>query len=134
MVYVTRGLLEALLEIGADRDPGSVTVSIATSPGGTFDADVPDDTPVFTDMYLPDTGESVAAVFGMDLSTPSADGRFLTHPDGTPILTKRDDLHEVVFVAIPPYEIDDVRAFDRSGRELEFTVVDAAPPPGSIDE
>jgi hypothetical protein len=70
----------------------------------------------------------------MDLSTPGAAGRFVSHPDGTLALTKADDLHEVVFVAVPPYGPDDVAAFDRSGTELEFEVVDAAPPPGTLGD
>lgn len=139
MVYITRGLLEALLEIAADRDPDSVSVALAVTPASDLDverdsADVPEDASVFTDMYLPDTGRSVAAVFGMDLSTPGAAGRFLSHPDGTLALTKRDDLHEVVFVAVPPYDFETVAAFGRSGRRVEYTVVDAVPPTGSIGD
>lgn len=133
MVYITHGLLTALLELAEDRDPASVTVSIAVTPADELGAELPDDRPVFTDMYLPDTGRSVAAVFGMDLSTPGAAGRFLTHPDGLLALTKADDLHEVVFVAVPPYDIDNVAAFDRSGNSVPFEVVDIEPPDGELD-
>ena len=111
-----------------DRDPSDVTVSLATTAAAELDADLPDDRPVFTDMYLPDAGRSVTAVFGMDLSTPGAAGRFRSHPDGTRALTKEDDLHEIVFVAVPPYGIDDVAAFTRSGKGLPMEVVDAEPP------
>ncbi|MFC7175746.1 hypothetical protein [Halosegnis marinus] len=83
---------------------------------------------MYTDFYLPDTGGSVRAVFGMDLGTPGSQGRFVSHPAGPAELTREDDLHEVVFVAVPPYERDSVRAFDRSGRRLELTLLDAAPP------
>ncbi|MES3518006.1 MAG: hypothetical protein PPP58_10115 [Natronomonas sp.] len=132
-IYITRGLLTALLELAAERDPKSVTVALAVTDGSELDADIPDDAPVYTDMYLPDTGGSVAAVFGMDLSTPEAAGRFVSHPDGLLALTKADDLHEVVFVAVPPYDDDSVAAFGRSGESHDFVIVDAAPPPGSID-
>jgi hypothetical protein len=128
VVRITRGLLTALLELAEDRDPSDVTVSLATTAAAELDAGLDDDRPVFTDMYLPDAGRSVTAVFGMDLSTPGAAGRFRSHPDGNLALTKEDDLHEVVFVAVPPYEIDDVAAFTRSGKGLPMEIVDVEPP------
>ena len=134
MVYITRGLLTVLLELGADRDPDSVTVSLVVTPAADLDVDIPTSAAVFTDLYLPETGDSVTAVFGMDLSTPEAAGRFVTHPDGQLALTERDDLHEVVFVAVPPYEDDCVAAFDRSGDTVPVDVLDVAPPEGSLDD
>ena len=134
MVYITRGLLTALLELAADRDPSEVTVALAVTPAAEFDAKLPADESVFTDMYLPDTGGSVTAVFGMDLSTPGAAGRFISHPDGVLTLTKADDLHEVVFISVPPYDEDCVAAFDRSGNEYELEIVDTAPPPGELED
>lgn len=150
MVYITSGLLTALLEIAADRDPQNVSVALAVSKANTITKeiddpedgasgetisldDIPPDAAVFTDMYLPETGRSVTAVFGMDLSTPGAAGRFISHPEGPLALTKRDDLHEVVFVAVPPYELSAVSAFDRSGNEVQFYVVNAIPPEAHID-
>jgi hypothetical protein len=134
VVYITRGLLTALLDLGADRDPEAVTVSLAVAPSSELDVDLPSAASVFTDMYLPETGDSVTAVFGMDLSTPEAAGRFLTHPDGTLALTKRDDLHEVVFVAVPPYDDDAVGAFDRSGDAVSIDVLDVAPPDRTLED
>ena len=134
MVYITRGLLTVLLELGADRDPDSVTVSLVVTPAADLDVDIPTSAAVFTDLYLPETGDSVTAVFGMDLSTPEAAGRFVTHPDGPLALTKRDDLHEVVFVAVPPYEDDCVAAFDRSGDTVPVDVLDVAPPEGTLED
>lgn len=134
MPYITRGLLTALREIAADRDPSAVTIALAVTPGADLDADLPSDSSVFTDMYLPNTGNSVTAVFGMDLSTPGAAGRFVSHPDGTLDLTKADDLHEVVFVAVPPYEEQDVAAFDRSGTEHPVQILDVEPPHGELED
>lgn len=134
MVYITRALLTALLELAEDRDPNSVTVSLAVTSTDDLDVDLPADRAVFTDMYLPDTGSSVTAVFGMDLSTPTAAGRFVSHPQGVLALTKADDLHEVVFVAIPPYDTESVAAFARSGSELPLEIVDAEPPAGELEE
>jgi hypothetical protein len=134
VVYITRGLLTVLLELGADRDPDSVTVSLVVTPAADLDVDIPTSAAVFTDLYLPETGDSVTAVFGMDLSTPEAAGRFITHPDGPLALTERDDLHQVVFVAVPPYEDDSVAAFDRSGDTVPVDVLDVAPPEGSLDD
>jgi len=134
VVYITRGLLTALLELAADRDPNSITVSLAVTPAADLDVDLPSDRSVFTDMYLPETGGSVTAVFGMDLSTPGAAGRFVNHPDGTLALTKADDLHEVVLVAVPPYDTESVAAFARSGTGLSLEIVDVEPPAGELEE
>lgn len=129
MVYATRGLVRALLELARDRDPSRLTVSITTTPAEELDdAGLERGTPVFTDFYLPDTGGSVSAVFGMDLGTPRAAGRFLSHPDGYLGLRQTDDLHEVVLVAVPPYDSSSVAAFDRTGAELPLTLLDIEPP------
>lgn len=133
VVYITHGLLTALLELAADRDPESVTVSLAATPAEDFETDLPAGTPVFTDMYLPDTGGSVTAVFGMDLSTPDADGRFLSHPAGHLELTTTDDLHQVVLIAVPPYDEDSVAAFNRAGEKQPLDIVDAEPPEGQLE-
>ncbi|MFB6118979.1 hypothetical protein [Halosegnis sp.] len=115
-----------------DRDPNSVTVALATRPARDLpeldeDGPAPDE-PVFTDLYLPETGGSVSAVFGMDLSTPRTQGRFVSHPTGPLALTQEDDLHETVLVAVPPYDRDSLAAFDRRGSRIELTLLDAAPP------
>lgn len=133
MVYATRGLVGALCSLAAARDPNGVTVSLATVPGRELETDVPEDAPVFTDFYFP-SEDSVSAVFGVDLSTPTAQGRFVSHPDGTLGVTREDDLHEVVFVVVPPYDVDDVTAYDRRGRRLDLDLLDAEPMPDSFDE
>lgn len=120
--------MSALLELARDRDPKPITVSLTTTPAADFEVPLSTDRPVFTDMYLPDIGGSVTAVFGMDLSTPGAAGRFVSHPDGRLALTKSDDLHEVVFVAVPPYTLENVGAFSRSGSEVRMDVLDVEPP------
>jgi len=43
-------------------------------------------------------------------------------------VSKRDDLHEVIFVAVPPWDEESLAAFDRSGREKELTILDVEPP------
>jgi len=135
VLYATRGLVDALLDIAAERDPTAVTVALTTRPAGDLNGakDISPDQPVFTDFYLPETGDSVRAVFGVDLGTPSADGRFISHPTGRLELTREDDLHEAVFVAVPPYDLGSVRAFARSGKRLELSVLDAAPPEVPFD-
>lgn len=135
MLYATSGLVDALLDIAAERDPTGVTVALTTRPAGELEgaAELAADQPVFTDFYLPETGGSVRAVFGMDLGTPSARGRFVSHPTGPLELTREDDLHEVVFVAVPPYDRESLRAFGRSGGRFELSVLDAAPPEVPFD-
>lgn len=129
MVYVTRPLLSVLLETAADREPERVTVGLAVTPAADIDGlDLPEGASVFTHFYLPDAGRSVNAVFGVDLATPPGrtPGLFVSHPDGSYDLTRRDDFREVVFVAIPPW--DSAVAFGRDGRRREVEVLDVEPP------
>jgi hypothetical protein len=86
--------------------------------------------PVFTHFYLPRDDDSVSAVFGVDLGTPvgQTQGRFVSHPRGELSVSETDDLHEVVFVAVPPWDDDSVAAFDRRGTRREFSVLDVEPP------
>ena len=128
VVYATRGLLDALLELARDRHPGELTVSIVTTPAGELDDGLDPETAVFTDLYLPGASRSISAVFGMDLGTPRAEGRFLSHPDGYLGVRQTDDLHGVVLVAVPPYDLSSVAAFDRRGGELSLDVLDIEPP------
>lgn len=157
MVCITRGLAEVLLSLASEADPESVTASLAVSPAGDLTAadapeataagasvsealdapegaDLTPETPVFTDFYLPDTAKSVTAVFGVDLATPpgQTQGRFVSHPMGRLELDRTDDLHEAVFVAVPPWDIDSLAAFDRSGRRRSLYVLDAHPPEATL--
>jgi len=79
---------------------------------------------------VPEAGGSVNAVFGMDLGTPAGQtrGRFVSHPNGGLDVSKTDDLHAVVFVAVPPWDRDSLAVFDRSGRRLNLAVLDVEPP------
>jgi hypothetical protein len=136
VVYATQGLVETLLRLAREEDPDSVTISLSVTPAGDLpaadieDDDLPPDTPVFTHFYLPETGGSVNAVFGMDLGTPAGqtEGRFVSHPLGDLSVSKTDDLHEVVFVAIPPWDTDSIAAFDRSNNRQPLRLLDVEPP------
>jgi hypothetical protein len=136
VVYVTRGLLDALLEMAEAAEPEATNVVLASTPAGEFetDLDLPPETPVLTHLYLPDAGRSVRAVFGVDLGTPAGRGRarFITHPQGKLEVTERDDLAGVVLVAVPPWEDASLAAFDRAGTRLELDVLDAEPPQESL--
>ena len=135
MVYVTRGLVETLLRLSREAEPDDVTISLAVTPAGEIpETELDPKTPVFTDFYLPSAGGSVNAVFGMDLGTPAGQtqGRFVSHPGGYMGVSKVDDLHEVIFVAIPPWDIDSFGAFDRAGRRKDVTILDVEPPQESL--
>jgi len=136
VVYATRGLVEALLEFAAKAEPEKVTISLAVTPAGELhgDVDLPPETPVFTHFYPPDAGRSVRAVFGVDLSIPAGQtqGRFVSHPQGALAVSRTDDLHEAVLVAVPPWEESSLAAFDRAGRERDLVIVDAEPPTESL--
>ncbi|WP_396612637.1 hypothetical protein ACH9L7_05005 [Haloferax sp. S1W] len=131
-IYVTRGLVDVLLEMAEAAEPSDVNVVLASTPAGEFDADlgIDPETPVLTHFYMAEAGGSVSAVFGIDLGTPAGRGRarFLTHPQGPFELTERDDLAAVVLLAVPPWEDKTFGAFDRAGRKLDVTILDAEPP------
>ncbi|GAB3322263.1 hypothetical protein GCM10027355_21690 [Haloplanus salinarum] len=135
-VYATRGLVEMLLERAADAEPASVNLVLDATTADEFDAELEFDpsTPVLSHVYFPAAGRAVSDVFGVDLGTPAGRGRarFLSHPQGPAELTRRDDLAGVVLLAVPPWE--DLLAFDRRGRRLELTVVDAEPPVESLPD
>ncbi|MCL9813127.1 hypothetical protein [Natranaeroarchaeum aerophilus] len=137
-VFVTEGLVDALLEYAAQEDPESLSMALSITPAGDLEGadDLDPDTPVFTDLYVPQQDRSVNAVFGMDFTIPprQTQGRFLSHPDGTADVTREDDLHEVILVAVPPWERDDVRAFNRSGKQLSLDVLDAVPPADPFED
>ena len=136
MVYVTRGLVTALLELAAEAEPDELTISLAVTPADELDGivDAPPDAPVFTHFYPPDAGRSITAVFGVDLSVPAGQtqGRFISHPRGNLKVAKTDDLHETILVAVPPWEESALAAFDRSGRRQPLEVLDAEPPTESL--
>ncbi|WP_425498886.1 hypothetical protein [Haloplanus halophilus] len=135
-VYATRGLVEMLLERAVDAEPSRVNAVLDATPAGEFETDlgVDPETPILSHVYLPAAGRAVSDVFGVDLGTPAGRGRarFLTHPQGPAELTRRDDLAGVVLLAVPPWE--ELLAFDRRGRRLPLTVVDAEPPAESVPE
>ncbi len=134
-MYATRGLVAVLCELAADAEPGEVTVALAATAAGDLDVDLPPETPVFTDFYMPGAGESVARVFGVDLSVPAGQthGRFVSHPRGDRDVSLTDDLAAVMLVGVPPWEVESIAAFDRSGRRLPLELVDAEPPQEALD-
>ena len=138
MVYITRALADVLLGLAADEAPNDVTTGVSVVPARELEgADgLPPETPVFTDFYLPNAGNAVNAVFGVDLSTPagSAEGLFVSHPAGELAVTKYDDLSQVIFIATPPWEPSDssFAAFDRTGERRPLEIVDAHPPEQSL--
>jgi hypothetical protein len=136
-IHVTTGLLDVLLDMSEAAEPDPVSVVLTPTPAGEFDADlgIEAETPVLTHFYLPDAGQSVTAVFGLDLSTPAGRGRarFHAHPQGPREPTKRDDFAAAVLVAVPPWDRTTVRAYDRSGTRLAVREVDAVPPEETLD-
>jgi hypothetical protein len=114
-----------------EAEPDDVSIPVAVTRASDLDTDeVPRETPVFTHFYMPEAGRSVTAVFGVDLGTPArqTQGRFVSHPRGPLTVTKEDDLKEVVFVAIPPWDGDSFAAFDRRGTRLDLQTLDVEPP------
>ncbi|WP_137288887.1 hypothetical protein [Natronorubrum halophilum] len=139
MVYITQALVDVLLDLASDGDPNRVTTGVSVTPAGELEGSeigLRPETPVFTDFFLPDPENPVNAVFGVNLSTPAlqTQGQFVSHPIRELEVTKRDDLAEVIFVAVPPWELDDrsFAAFDRRGQRQPLEVIDAQPPDQSL--
>lgn len=135
VVYATRGLIASLLRQAADREPDSVTIPLAVTAAGDLDesalpAGLARETPVFTHFYMPDAGGAVNAVFGVDLGTPAGQtqGRFVSHPDGRLALQETDDFHALIFVAVPPWDLDSIAVFDRHGVRQGLEILDVEPP------
>jgi proteasome lid subunit RPN8/RPN11 len=130
-VHITAGLLDALLEHAAESEPESASVALGSTDADAFDDPAsPGEGAILTHFYLPDAGRANRAVFGMDLavSPGGTAGRFLSHPDGDPTLSARDDLHATVIVAVPPWTREDCVAYDRSGSRRPLHVLDIEPP------
>lgn len=131
MIYATEGLVDSLLRMAEDEAPDPLTVPLATTAAGELpDCDLPADTPVFTHFYMPSAGRSVSFVFGYDLGTPVGQtaGQFVSHPAGHLEVTQEDDLHQIVFVAVPPWDGESIATFDRRGEEHQLTVLEVEPP------
>lgn len=136
VTYATRGMIEALLALAEDAEPDPITAALAVTPAQELREPVPlpNETPIFTHFYMPEAGKSVRAVFGMDLTIPhgQTQGRFISHPLGKLALTRKDHLHETVFVAVPPWDTDSLAAFNRAGTRQPMEIIDAEPPEESI--
>ena len=145
-IYVTRPLLSVLLELAADAEPNQANVQIVASAAGDLEGLPPEDsvatarsgrladldpaTPIYSDFYFPDVGNALDFVFGVDLGTPAGQshGRFLSHPDGNPDLSIRDDLHATVLVAVPPWRPENVAVYDRDSTRRDMEIVEAGTP------
>lgn len=137
MIYATSGLVEVLLELAREAEPESVTADLSVTRAGEFGSDLGMDpeTPVLTHFYMPEAGQSVSAVFGMNMGTPpgQTQGRFVSHPTGELKVRREDDLHGIVLVAVPPWEPGSVRAFARDGTGRELALLDVEPPEEVLD-
>lgn len=131
VIYITRGLIETLLRFSKEKDPDSTTIPLAITRAADLpEVDLPDEMPVFTHFYMPGEGESLNAVFGVNLTTPAGQtpGVFVSHPRGDLRVTKRDDLREVVIIGVPPWEDDSFEVFGRKGSSKEYAILDIEPP------
>lgn len=135
MLYVTQGLVDTLLRLAREKDPDSTTIPLAVTQASELpDADLAGETPVFTHFYMPNEGDTLNAVFGVTLGTPvgQTPGLFVSHPRGDLRLTKRDDLREIVFIGVPPWEENSLRAFDRNGTRQDYEILDVEPPEETV--
>lgn len=137
LVATKAGDLEPIPE---DSPSGESSVGTGVAAGQDGGHDVPlsnldPETPVYSDFYFPDVGNAVRNVFGVDLGTPpgQSHGRFLSHPQGDPEMSVRDDLHAVVLVAIPPWTAENVSAYERRSRPCSLSIVAGGTPDHDFD-
>lgn len=131
MIHITRGLVDTLLRLAEEADPDTRTIPLAVTRARDLpDVNLPDETPVFTHFYMSSKGDALNAIFGVDMKTPAAQtpGIFVSHPMGELKVTKRDDLREIIFVAVPPWDENDLKAFDRKDYVQELKILDVEPP------
>ncbi|QGN06952.1 hypothetical protein Hrd1104_06355 [Halorhabdus sp. CBA1104] len=136
-VYATTGLIDVLLARAGEQAPDPTTISVSVTRAAEFkELDINGDTPVFTHFYLPNAGNAVNFVFGVDLGTPvgQTQGRFVSHPEGPLEPTQADDFHEVLFVAVPPWDRQSIVAFDRDNTRRELRLLDVEPPEEVFEE
>lgn len=127
MIFITSGLLDGLLSIAAQQDDASLSVPLIATPVNELKVnDVPEDAVVFTDFYLPDSAASVSSVFGVDLGTPTVrtDGRFISHPNHYLGVSVTDDFHQIMIIAVPPWNQESVGAFTRDNTQVELSIID----------
>lgn len=132
-VHFTEGLLDVLLDIAADADPQETTLHLGVTTADELGIeDLDGDVPVFSDLYLPNTGQSIEAVFGMNVSVPpgQSPGIFVSHPTGPLDIRSTDEFAERIIVAIPPWTPSDVAVFDRRGREIPMQLHAVSEPVG----
>lgn len=137
MIFITSGLLDGLLSLAATQVDTSLSVPLIATPATDLDVGVvPEDSMVFTDFYLPDSAASVSSVFGVDLGTPTVrtDGRFISHPDHYLGVSVTDDLHQIMIIAVPPWDHESVGAFSRDNTRVELSVIDVDEGTESIPE
>ncbi|WP_181687250.1 hypothetical protein [Halorhabdus salina] len=130
-IYATTGLVDVLLARAGEQAPDPTTISVSVTPAADLpDVDLSGDVPVFTHFYVPTAGNSVNFVFGVDLGTPvgQTQGRFVSHPEGRLEPAQSDDFHEVLFVAVPPWDRDSIATFDRDSTRRDLQLLDVEPP------
>lgn len=127
-MYVVAGLLDVLLALADEHDPEPFLADLGTTQADNLrlDSDLDPGIDVYTHFYLPDAGAPVSDVFGLDLGTSpgQTDGRFISHPQGDLRVRSTDELHQILLIAIPPYDRSSVHAFDRTGARLPLEVLD----------
>lgn len=125
-IYISQELIKTLLDIAERSDPKKISIGLCVNKAESLNLDnIPGKTPIFNDFYFP-SGKSLKKIFGVDISTPpmSTQGRFISHPSGFSKLSKRDNFHEIVFIAVPPWDQDSVKVFDRSGKNYELNIIE----------
>nr|WP_303651892.1 hypothetical protein [Halovenus rubra] len=119
------------MRLAEESDPDKRTIPLAVTRAEKLpQTSLSDETPVFTHFYMSSKGDALNAIFGVDMKTPAAQtpGIFVSHPISELEVTKKDDLREIVFIAVPPWSTDSFKVFDRKGNEQDLTLLDIEPP------
>lgn len=125
-VFIIEDLLDTLLDLASRSDPRKISIGLASENSKNLDLkNIPSNIEVFYDFYYP-SGKSIKEVFGMDISTPpsSTQARFISHPSGYTKIMKEDELHRIIFIAVPPWTKESIKVYNRNGEEYNLEIID----------
>lgn len=125
-IFITADLLETVLDIASRSAPKKTSIGLTSEKSKDLDLkNVCDNKDVFHDFYFP-SGKSINEIFGMDISTPptSTQARFISHPSGYDKIMKKDELHKIIFIAVPPWDKKSTKVYNRNGKEYDLVIID----------
>lgn len=124
-IFITSDLLDTLLDLASKSSPKKISIGLTSEKSKKLDLkNISNDKEVFYDFYFP-SAKSIKDIFGMDISTPpsSTQARFISHPSGYAKIMKNDELHKIIFIAVPPWDKESVKVYNRNSEEYDLEII-----------